>query len=268
MRGIAFVAALAACLPGICSQVRSSSSGRHMSFSGASDQDSYTAADYVQDGLAMMYDGEWNAGVGTHDGNALTWTDISGNGRDLTQGWGDVTWEDKCLVSCTGVLYSLDVGFPANDGKSDRTIEIVSGGTNIGSQRCHLTIHPRNSAKTWGLGHYRWGDSLTIRTGYSFSSGNGGITVPDIADAHKNMVACKTVILEGGQCTLVVDGARSGPFDRMNYTSMALGIGNTIMPLAEATETARIYVVRIYDRILSDEEILRNYMIDKARFGL
>ena len=45
---------------------------------------SYTATDYVQDGLIAMWDGIENAGFGIHDSEAAIWKDLTENGFDLT----------------------------------------------------------------------------------------------------------------------------------------------------------------------------------------
>ena len=46
------------------------------------------AFSYVQKGLVACYDGIENAGAGTHDPNATTWVDLTGNGNDGTVGSG------------------------------------------------------------------------------------------------------------------------------------------------------------------------------------
>ena len=33
---------------------------------------------YITDGLVAMWDGEWNAGIGIHDDNAIVWKDLVG----------------------------------------------------------------------------------------------------------------------------------------------------------------------------------------------
>ena len=43
---------------------------------------SYTAADYVQDGLIALWDGIENVGWGEHDDNATSWIDLTGKGAN------------------------------------------------------------------------------------------------------------------------------------------------------------------------------------------
>jgi hypothetical protein len=58
---------------------------------------------YVTDGLVCWMDGVDNAGFGSHDANAATWTDLSGNGNSGTMGtilgngltWTDFGWSNS-----------------------------------------------------------------------------------------------------------------------------------------------------------------------------
>ena len=63
-------------------------------------------------------------------------------------------------------------------------------------------------------------------------------------------------------CESSIEGAR------MNYSSTHLAIGNaSVNP--QSDEEVRVYCCRIYDRVLSDEEVAWNFAIDKKRgFGL
>ena len=243
----------------ISSQVAS----RHSSFVGVEGGGIPTPYDYVQDGLVALYDGDWNVGVDSHDPDSDAWIDLTGNGRTLTVIWGDIGWDDKCFISCHGTIGNANIGLPVNDGKSDRTVEIVSSGARNGAQRCHLTIHSGNSSSVWGLGHYMWGDIRAV-CGYSFSGSNVSIAnFPNIQD----ILLSKSVRLRGNECVFIVNDDMKTSSSRMNYTSNGLFLGNTALE-SSYTDEVRIYSVRIYDRVLSDEEVSYNFAIDRARFGL
>lgn len=48
-----------------------------------SSQGSVAKLPYVTKGLAAMWDGKWNAGVGVHDNMITDWVDLSGNNRSF-----------------------------------------------------------------------------------------------------------------------------------------------------------------------------------------
>ena len=217
---------------------------------------------YVTDGLVAMYDGEWNAGLGLHDSNAIVWIDLTGNGNNLSEINGTITWGNNFLLSNHGCIYATDVGFAVNDGKSDRTIEVVSSGARNGAQRVHLTIYNGDSG-TWGLGHYMWTD-IQPKAGYSFSASNLAIAgFPKV----KDLCLSKCIRLLGNVCNMTINADTFAESTRMNYTSRRLFVGNA--PNSAFDDEVRVYCVRIYDRVLTDEEVSWNFSIDKKRgFGL
>lgn len=220
---------------------------------------------YVTNGLIAMYDGEWNAGLGLHDPNAVTWTDLTGNGHDLGQTVGDFAWGDNCFIAWVGAVYSSDVGFPVNNGTGERTVELVSSGARTGSWRIHLISMPSTNSGPWGIGHYDWSDGTYACAGYSFSSSNISIHgFPRIA----GLVLSKCVRLSGNTCIFTVNCDSSVEGGRMNYSSTHLALGNASHN-PTANDEVRIFCCRIYDRVLSDEEVAWNFKIDKMRgFGL
>ncbi|MBO6031853.1 MAG: hypothetical protein J6Q22_10470 [Prevotella sp.] len=242
-----------------CSPIRANIGGMHSSFvpyGGGED------VFYVTNGLIAMWDGEWNAGLGLHDSNAIVWIDLTGNGNNLSEINGTITWGNNFLLSNHGCIYATDVGFAVNDGKSDRTIEIVSYGARNGAQRVHLTIYNGDSG-TWGLGHYMWTD-IQPKAGYSFSSSNLAIAgFPKV----KDLCLSKCIRLLGNVCNMTINADTYAESTRMNYTSRRLFVGNA--PNSTFDDEVRVYCVRIYDRVLTDEEVSWNFSIDKKRgFGL
>jgi hypothetical protein len=88
-----------------------------------------TAKSYVQDGLVAMWDGEWNAGRGTHDPNATVWKDLVNNTDIQITDAG--RFNDHKLV-CDGSGYAGTAEW--GNANSVRTIQVLCG-NNLGTGR-------------------------------------------------------------------------------------------------------------------------------------
>ena len=225
-----------------------------------------SANSYIKEGLIAMWDGIENAGIGFHDNNASIWVDITGNGHNLTEKVGDCGWGENSFISLGGAIYSMDIGFAVNNGTYERTVELVSSGSRLGAWRTHLISMPTTSSTPWGTGHYEWTDGISVMAGYTFSSSISKIVATE--QRIQDIIICKTILLSNSSCTLIVNCDKTIESSRMNYSSHHLALGNTAPQLSTMTDEVRIYCCRIYDRVLTEDEIRFNYEIDKVRFGL
>lgn len=95
-------------LTAVSAPVRSLVAARN-TINDSSEKVQYTAADYIQDGLIVMWDGIENAGWGVHDNNATVWKNLLGDtGYDFPN---CASWLDNCFnltASYIGVLNSTE----------------------------------------------------------------------------------------------------------------------------------------------------------------
>ena len=71
---------------------------RHISMSEVGGNESYSAKDYVQDGLVCMWDGIENVDWGVHDPNTTVWVDLMRRSPDISIMSDEISWSSNALV--------------------------------------------------------------------------------------------------------------------------------------------------------------------------
>ena len=219
----------------------------------------YTAKDYVQDGLVVMWDGIENAGWGNHDDTATVWKDLTENGRDLTL-TSHGSWSPLGLV-CDGVGYAARGKILDIPSKDILTVEVVysSNMADVGI----VAILGKAPSENRGVFLTQRGGKLC---GMSVQSANLGM---------KNSIHCADevksaafVYSESDMAYAMLNGLEVATgYTFTSYASYYYAVGgradNTDVPLP-----CEIMAIRVHNRALTAEEIAHNYEIDKARFGI
>lgn len=209
---------------------------------------------YVGGGLLLHLDGINNTGHG-HDPNPAVWTDLSGNGHDatLTRRFdgdlfgdryldGDLCWGESDLGNAPAVMTVECVVRSITDPWSGPTEGLIISDANIS------TIY---AISDWGASGWTQYSSLTDNLNreyagqifYKACSGTGNpVYFNGIQDDRLDNVP-------GGRSRIIQLACKN---DQKN----------------ERIVRAQIYAVRVYDRVLSADEVAHNYAVDKARFGL
>jgi hypothetical protein len=257
-----------------------------------------SASDYVQNGLVLQYDAIDNTGLGDrrHSNSPTTWANISPNthGFALTKTGSASAWSSNGwnVGSVAGNYYattdSLDGTLPS--GSSARTMEVVydtpenwtswngshyglagygsSSNQKMFSMSYHTTFNPLNGyyadvAIPNPSSHFPqlFQSSQPITAGFRY---NGG----QISDASGNIIGASGFV--NG-----VDALYSGD---LQYNGTAAVSLNTDMsrPFTVGSRTSgegaanargfTMHSVRLYNRALSDDELIQNYIVDKDRF--
>ena len=236
-----------------------------------------TSRSYVQDGLVAQYDGIDNAGYGIHSDSTNVWVDLTGNGNDGTVN-SAVTWGTKGWQNSTGSVQPVTVGTGlaaaiASAGKfsAQMTFTPTTYNTTITSI---FGQNPNNSNqfniernKDGYIGFYAgnpvWkrkssssrvlGDSwspITLRVSggvvqYSFDVYNG--SNPNSPTKYSVNVTDSSKVLSFSQDCQSVIGGYAGT-DDMSFR----GTYNAF---------------RLYNRELTEDEIMLNAAIDAVRFN-
>ena len=222
-----------------------------------------TAGRYVTDGLVVHLDGADNAGAGTHDPSATTWTDLSGNGNHGTVAAG-IAWAANGWVNSADGRPVLLTGTQARDAiatktftlefacrparKSDR--ECFFGGYNTGG----LSIeHNAGGVSDGRIRLYYDGAPDSQISGVTQDAGEDAVFAlvsgPSEQKLYKNGTLVHTVRKEItasrlGQATYYIGGEPS-------RTSMAF--------------RGTYHSFRLYNRLLTAEEVAQNAAADRAR---
>ena len=222
-----------------------------------------TARDYVQSGLVAMWDGIENAGWGTHDANATTWKDLIGSANmTLANNGATYSWLDDALqVSQETSTSQINVGVASNaalnallNAAGGFTVEVVA------QKKSNFVSSPD-----------RWIDSTTShpfmiqsdRTNARVGcyTGNNVNVLNATTDTTKVFCVALTQNRSGGKV-----GYLNGRSFASNTSAYAVSF-NSIVIHNRGGEKLR-YCIRLYNRVLTADEIAANYAIDKARFGL
>ena len=216
---------------------------------------------YITDELVAQWDGEWNIGGGLHDSNTIVWKDISGHGRDLTSS--SFRWIDNALDDSVSNI-RLDLGDLSGEFPSAITLEAVVRCPNF-----------RNNAFIFDFyNHSNAGITLATNNMASPYAVRGQIRNPTI----NNNTGPVTANPQYQTAVSLVWGSTGAAF---------YGYGSPVSPKSTAACTVPpvyfllgasngaynnfrgfVYSLRVYNRALTDQEILANYMVDKQRFGL
>ena len=220
---------------------------------------------YVTDGLVAMWDGEWNAGPGVHDANAIVWKDLTGSGWDFPAtnmmfgaNYATISANVTTDKSSSDLWNWNNASF---DGVWERSVPPAGYDTNDGFfslGRCgHSNVGNTNgNAFVWytGAASSNWramylsGNSnkysLCYRAGvFDLNSSS--------KDNQKVYVNGNIVTTSNENWTTTIGHAAQ---------SMTLQVGNYGQP--------KYYSLRLYNRALTAAEIAANYAVDKARFNL
>ena len=214
---------------------------------------------YVQDNLVLWYDGYANTGT-TKNYTSTTWKDLSGTGYNGTVS--GATWYDEYL-SFDGVNDWVKIGelnYPNN------TIEIVSFKDNVTDNDEYLIGNEQNGGN--GL-IYR---NNTILADYYINDSYKNIST----SYELNKININSVSYDGKVLKLYKNGKIVSKLE--NAGSIKYPTGGTPIVLgvnpfdssydANTFFKGRIYSVRIYNRALTEEELLHNYLYDIEKFNL
>lgn len=200
---------------------------------------SYTASDYIQDGLIAMWDGIENAGWGVHDPNATAWTEI-------------VSRTSTSIGS--GAVFAQDyVSVPSDSTSIYDTKDLINSGS-FTIEACGF-CQSYKALCTFGYKNYfapyfAWGYNvfLPITGGFSFGTSDGG------GGAY---IRCSCAVTSyGGSTTIWFPKLGSKKTETFTFANEQRG------RLVLNGQSGGICALRLYNRALSPDEIEHNYLID------
>ena len=237
---------------------------------------------YVQDDLILWYDGYANTST-YHDNTSETWKDLSGTGNDGTLSGG--TW-NRNYLSFDGVDDTVDTNLYLADAlSSDRDITL-SITLKINSVPFTNTTYG-NTGVLFGGAYYGgtgivwvytpeqylhfYGYDRLLNAGGSFRYGNYASYLSQIMEiTYVRNVKSNAVIGYVNGYKVVSGGYSSGSYE---YPDRIGNIGinkKQIMFSNYDTSYANmdVYSAKIYNKALTEEEVLHNYLYDKQTFNI
>jgi len=216
-----------------------------------------TAADYVQDGLVAMWDGIENAGWNTHDETATVWKDLIGsNDMELTRrgSFGDAYLSSNSSTS------------PYNAAHAQISIDCMA-------IECVAQRASGNIAISNGVGAYAKNKgvcfSATTYVQFDFYNEYGLENRQELG--FGNIHSYSAVYQNTGASYVdrcYQDAKQLVKLEGTNTWANRGGFSVGGGTIAGYTWAGKMYCIRLYDRDLTDAEIVANYAVDKARFNL
>lgn len=216
-----------------------------------------SASDYIQDGLVAMYDGIENAGTGIHNPYATIWKDLGPNNIDMDI-FSVAHFERNCLRTPdsrpNGKIYG-DTGVSIKWVACEFVAECIGAGG-------VLSFSGMADDRFFGL----YPDYVQFADPYTMTYSDGSI--PAKGTFSCSWYGYSNVLAFANKEELVV-GSTTNHWSR-NDLRTTFGLGGSGNPNAYAAWqfTGRIFCIRLYDHILTGDEVAYNYALDQERFGL
>ena len=220
---------------------------------------------YIQDNLVLWYDG--NSNTSTHSYNSTTWKDLSGTENDATVS--GATWYNNYLsfdgvndyaAKTSGVKYNID---------KNHTIEVLLKPRKVASsyQSIFNTINTGAGVSQYGsLWIHEWND-------IGFDTGDGSSHYStnriDVRAEDIGQYFLMTGVREDRNYKLYNKGEIQNELT-YNFDARVPNPGIFIGGLSGLSYyfQGEIYSIRVYNKALTEEEILHNYMYDVEKFNL
>lgn len=216
---------------------------------------------YITDGLVSWWDGKWNNGIGLHSDSTTVWKDLVG-GRDATlfdtYTWSNDTWNVNAFNSRGYAQWN------GSDLPESQTWQFLIYPTNgdVGSRiigESPTIISPRlmgnNSNQISIYNSYGISPNTVVPYYYWYQCHQHTITHEKDSSIVKYYLDGRLVVTWSGATNNSTGGQSYGRFAN---TSKGGNCGTD----------ASYYSVRLYDRVLSDDEIYQSYVKDCERFNL
>ncbi len=214
---------------------------------------------YVTNGLTAHWDAIDNQADGTHSASATTWVDLVGGAAFAMSGttWGDEYCRFPTAASCGSLSGSSLLAWDTTVSTA-RTVEVV---LKFDSATDNGICFMGTSGSKIAIGRYNNGTQWIVSTASALMV-NGTMNHTDFGSVSFGFV--KGGVLEGylyNNTNAVTKASTSQSWGSANSTicvGSRSGGGSGMI--------GNIYAVRIYDRLLTAEEVAQNYRADQDRF--
>lgn len=212
---------------------------------------------YIENDINLWLDGIWNAGKYTHDSNLKSWVDISGKCGSINLNTGNIVGEN-CISSNGTKNGTMILAYTPPLNLTTFTFEVVFRQDKVihGNQ----VIIGRNYTKSYYL------NMSTSGFGYWLGNKNGAILrePPEVGKIYQVQITCT-----GTSANAYLNGVKkisNGPANVVSDTSN-LELFSRFSGGMDHFQGS-IFAVRLYNRILTNDELVYNYKCDKERFKI
>lgn len=209
---------------------------------------------YITKGLVLWLDGINNTRSG-HDPSATKWEDLSGHNYDFTNGGGGGGWSSDHYHfngSTGGAYFTRTETNNEFSAQNVKWVEICYHSTALNSA---FLVCGNGAGIYHYMGALNVGSGTTVKKTGQFARSQTSSCV-----AFENMEAPSTCYLDG----VLVNKSSDGSWGEASTTEDYIGS----RPAGTYKGIFDLYAIRMYDHVLTEAEILKNYQADVARFNL
>lgn len=233
--------------------------------------DGVSARSYVQNGLVACYDGIENAGLGKHSDSAREWVDLTGNGFKGVLGPA-VTWSKNGWVNDADgqPVVVTNTYLSAVTGSRKFTVEFAAKPDRASEREAffsqfsalHSFTFEHNSGGNPKTGRIRIYGNRALPAGTDFSVMSGAVVgAGEWASVSATLTPDSQTIWKNGSRIL----ATTGTVSVLNCSCESVIGGEPRR--ADMAFKGTYHAFRLYNRVLSDDEIALNAAIDAIRFN-
>ena len=215
---------------------------------------------YVTDGLVAKFDAIDNTGNG-HDGAAVIWKDLVGS-YDITVPSGKATWDSNALVldgSQSNSIYPI-TPWPTSAARTVEIVLIMTGTVSIDMVVANVGKEGNGRVIDFhGEGNLiAWCNSSNKAFDYS---GNSFTGIRQISVSFPTNYGNPTMFVNGQTVSL---GTASVTISNSSQNLVIGAQGHS----GNYAFIGKIYAMRIYNRVLTAEEVAQNLSVDVEKYGL
>lgn len=216
---------------------------------------------YIQDGLVFWLDGFWNKRQGIHDNNQLYLNDLTNNHV--------LTWDGNISFEENGARFNKNVC-------AHFSSDIIKDAINSNTATIELLIKPIGKGKGFNSGYIALGNSVRgfwIWDNNSFALASFSYRTNNYAQLNKQSWSLQKSVFyishKNGILSIYDQNGVNTNISSLNSDNITNST-NLIGAIIDERYTSNfiLYGVRIYNRVLSDDELSNNFEIDKKRFNL
>lgn len=199
---------------------------------------------YVTNGLVLWLDGIKNTASG-HDASATYWEDLSGNGHDYGYNANNIIYDKYLDVNGAGGYLRNALTQSERSAIIAGTVEIVYDAANTGTNA--LMVLPLGNVK----------NTISRKNGSMLFRGSGSnLSIGILTGVH---TYCSEMYRDGE--------AASNTNVSISWNNSA---GDRLFMFWDGSYQFKghVYALRVYDRILTESEIIQNFKVDKIRFEI
>ena len=220
-----------------------------------------TYQDYEQNGLQILYDATNNDGKGYNESSTI-WKDLTDNGNDAVIN--GATWSDNALL-----FDGVDDWAAIKQLNYDTyTLEVVIKPTQVVSGERIIIANYEGGGFGLTLQSNKFKNQIYSKENNTYYNQDSHTAY--VANRMYNLVGSydgnilKIYVNDNLESTLNLNGTIGIP---QQNTIMAIGTNPWKTSSAGGYYPGYVYSVRLYNRALTEEEISKNYNIDKSRYS-